>query len=49
MENLLLKKNKDLTSLMFIILLLSIYLYDYRGAFLQGLQDGLNDLSAFPY
>lgn len=49
MENLLLKKNKDLTSLMFIILLLSIYLYDYRGAFLQGLQAGLNDLSAFPY
>jgi len=37
------KKNKTLISLSFSILLLAIYLYDYRAEFLQGLQAGLND------
>lgn len=49
MENSLLKKNKNLTSLLFFILLLSIYLYDYRVDFLNGLQAGLNDLLAIRY
>jgi len=49
MENPQLKKNKNLTSLLVFILLLSIYLYDYRVEFLQGLQAGLNDLSVIHF
>jgi len=43
MQNTLIKKNEALINILFIIILLFIFLYDYRVEFLNGVQLGMKD------